>query len=443
MKKHAPILPLLCVFFLSFLSTGCGLATINKAIKNKNYDDIKFIASKLDKDDPGVAKYFFIGLIHRCQDNKAVEAFLDGGYPLDLTDLNKNTHLMLASNSGCYGSAKLFVEKGADVDARQIDGWTPLLLATKSMPTPLRYEWYYSMGINPKGVWQLPKDFDTSQKPEIAKLLIERTRNIDQRGQKGETPLMLACESGYPEVATLLLEKGANIEASDYRLGWTPLMWACFKDHSEIVQLLIEKGADVNAVGLKNGYTSLMVASLKGSTRIFELLLSSGANINIKSKKGVTALALAANTDNSHLFELLVANDAEITRINDDPYINAKLFFHAAQSTNEHFQESSKEYYQIAADSFLKAHDEIKSVYNALQEARIKRKKEEFWYGFAHLLGNLVANVTVMNVFDTNTFCVSSPAKMDLSSIDNALEKCREKMDECEKYRQQCLKLLD
>ena len=397
----------------------------------------------MDKDDPGGAKYFFNGLIHRCQDNKAVEAFLDGGYPLDLTDLNNNTHLMLASNSGCYGSAKLFVERGADVDARQIDGWTPLLLATKSMPTPLRWEWPYSMGINPKGVWQLPKDFDTSQKPEIAKLLIEHTRNIDQRGQKGETPLMLACESGYSEVAALLLQKGADTEASDYGLGWTPLMWACFKDRLEIVQLLIEKGADVNAVGFKNGYSPLMVASLKGSTRISQLLLSSGANINIKSKKGVTALALAANTDNSQLFELLVANGAEITRINDDPYINAKLFFHAAQSTNEHLQESSKHYYQIAADSFLEAHDEIKSVYDELREVKLKKKIEQFWLGFAHVLGNLVANVTVMNVFDTNTFYVSSPAKMDLSSIDKALEKCRKKMDECEKYRQQCLKRLD
>jgi hypothetical protein len=207
MKKHIIITILLLASLYQFIIIGCGAGGLYKAIREKDYAHIESYASNLDKDDPGMAKYTVTFHLDGCSDSKVIEAFISGGYPIHLTDLNRNTLLMIACNSGCFESAKLLIENGAYIGATQIDGWTPLLLATKSKPVPLRYEWYYSMGINPTGVWQAAEWIDTSQKPQIAMLLIERMRSsIDQRGKKGETPLMFAGGSGYQEVVLLLID---------------------------------------------------------------------------------------------------------------------------------------------------------------------------------------------------------------------------------------------
>jgi ankyrin repeat protein len=69
----------------------------------------------------------------------------------------------------------------------------------------------------------------------------------------------------------LLLEKGADVNAVDYR-GYTPLMQAAYCDEasSELIRLLLAKGASVNATG--EGETPLSLAVKRGETEITRLL---------------------------------------------------------------------------------------------------------------------------------------------------------------------------
>jgi len=67
-------------------------------------------------------------------------------------------------------------------------------------------------------------------------------KNID-----GWTPLHKAAQKGHKEVAELLIAGGADVNAKD-RDGETPLHRVAIWGHKEVAELLIAKGADVNAM---------------------------------------------------------------------------------------------------------------------------------------------------------------------------------------------------
>ena len=77
--------------------------------------------------------------------------------------------------------------------------------------------------------------------------LIEKGADVHAKDNNGWTPLHWASYRGNLKMAQLLIEKGADVNAKNYH-GNTPLYWASFKGYLEITQLLIEKGADVNVI---------------------------------------------------------------------------------------------------------------------------------------------------------------------------------------------------
>jgi hypothetical protein len=70
--------------------------------------------------------------------------------------------------------------------------------------------------------------------------------DINAKENDGATALMLAAQYGHLEVVRLLLLRGAEVNAQD-RKGATALMLASQKNQLRIVRALLLKGADVNA----------------------------------------------------------------------------------------------------------------------------------------------------------------------------------------------------
>lgn len=77
---------------------------------------------------------------------------------------------------------------------------------------------------------------------EIARLLIEHGANVNAADEYGISPLMSACDGGYVETARLLIERGADVNAVDENLE-TVIDNISYLSQPEIYDLLRESGA--------------------------------------------------------------------------------------------------------------------------------------------------------------------------------------------------------
>ena len=129
--------------------------------------------------------------------------------------------------TGSLEEVKRAIEAGANVNARDEIGMTPLMQAA----------WF-------------------NQNPEVIKVLLEAGAEINTRTENGMTPLFWAAWlNENPEVIKVLLEAGTNVDARD-KWGSTPLMQAAgWNENPEVIKVLLEAGAD-GKIWCKNGKTT-------------------------------------------------------------------------------------------------------------------------------------------------------------------------------------------
>ncbi|MBS1857315.1 MAG: ankyrin repeat domain-containing protein [Acidobacteria bacterium] len=164
-------------------------------------------------------------------------------------DARGNSPLMYAAALGNLESMRLLLEAGADPNAANDFGATPLM---------------WCAGDAAK-----------------VRLLLEHGANVNARSRLGRTPLLAAAAyDGATEAASLMIDKGADVNAGD-ESGMTVLEQAAGVNHIELVRLLIAKGAKVDTVD-KGGVSPLIAAAGSGdhAGRLVQLLLDHGANVN-------------------------------------------------------------------------------------------------------------------------------------------------------------------
>lgn len=111
-----------------------------------------------------------------------------------------------------------YIQAGADLNAKDSRGWTPLHSAA-------RY----------------------SGQPAVLAALLETGALVNVKDSAGDTPLhWAAAENPNVKVLVLLLQAGADVNASD-RFGWIPLHNAAAENSNpEIIRALLEAGSKRN-----------------------------------------------------------------------------------------------------------------------------------------------------------------------------------------------------
>ena len=226
-------------------------------------------------------------------ENQLIDAVQQGNAPAvrvllaEGADVNANRSgwpaLMYAAGNGKTNIVKLLLDKGANIEAKNIYGSTALIIAAYNGHADV-VTLLLAKGAN---IEAKDNDGNTAlanvalsfgrEDVNMVKLLLEKGANIDAKNKNGETALMLAAMEGRAAVVKLLLDKGTDVNTKDNNRN-TALMWAASPSagYAEIVKLLLDKGADVEAKN-NTGETALILAIMSGRAGVFRALFERGA----------------------------------------------------------------------------------------------------------------------------------------------------------------------
>ncbi|MGA7413114.1 MAG: ankyrin repeat domain-containing protein, partial [Bryobacteraceae bacterium] len=232
-------------------------------------------------------------------------------------DKLQTTPLHFAALYGNAASMKVLLDAGADPNALDNRGATPLVYAAYSFEkTKLlvdhgaRVQVAAKNGVTPLDVAAVVH----GNAPSVRYLLehgAEITKPDTKSARRDSYVLTDAAERGDPETIKLLLAHGGDVTVLD-GFGETPLMSAAGGDPlsqcEEKTDLLLP-GSDVNALNtfsgtVKNGpislthLSALMNAAPFCGPSVVAKLVKAGAHVNEKDVKQITALMRAVATDN-------------------------------------------------------------------------------------------------------------------------------------------------
>lgn len=196
------------------------------------------------------------------------------------------------------------IRRGADVNSKDEDGWTPAMFA--SMHGNLYMVEHLKsnraiLNVNNNSLCTALGIAVAYNRVEIVQLLVEHDDNLEMRSANGETVLLKSLDKD-PRIVNALVAAGANVNVRDYR-GQPALVVAVEKGNVENVKCLLKAGADPN-VCTRNGITPLMESARMGLENMTRVIMRSKygingkpevirANIEARDPRGQTSLMMA------------------------------------------------------------------------------------------------------------------------------------------------------
>ena len=144
--------------------------------------------------------------------------------------------------------------------------------------------------------------------------LLAHSYDVNCRDDDGMTPLLLAARLKHENILRLLLERGADPRARCHK-GKTTLHWLTMNHRTHITETLVDlllqnRPPLENADG--NGITPLMAACIFGDLLVAKRLIRHGADLRAASSYGSTALHCAAYNGRAPMISMLLDHGAEL-----------------------------------------------------------------------------------------------------------------------------------
>lgn len=185
---------------------------------------------------------------------------------------------------------------GVDIDARDEDGWTALMIAADKVSAGSGWvlRELLRMGANPAlAAHDGTTALMLAAVNNHAELLPLQPELVAARDDSGQDALIYAATEGKHQNLRLFLAHGATPLTQDEN-GWTALHHAANAGHAECVYHLLKSGAPVNAVSEDGLFTPLHLAVQSKHARCVQQLLRYGADVHCTNGIGQTPLSAAA-----------------------------------------------------------------------------------------------------------------------------------------------------
>lgn len=220
----------------------------------------------------------------RSGDVEVVRSVIESGADVNAPD-SWGTPLAVAVSKGSDKIVQLLIEAGADVEVATSTG--------AGGEHPLHLAATRTSGAN------------------TARLLVNHGAQLDARDKAGRTPLIAAVLADNVEVADVLFAAGADLETVDSNLNYSPLSWAACRGRFMVAKFLLLKGAQINRKTGPDGDTPLHCAVMdKGpSPEMIKYLVANGADVNATNNKGLTPIKRSVNTKVKELLRSLGATE--------------------------------------------------------------------------------------------------------------------------------------
>lgn len=238
---------------------------------------------------------------------------------LGAQDISGATALHEAVRYGKTDIARLLLKAGAQVDALDSIGKTPMLLI---MPVGSQYKSYetllsYKANINQKDMYGdtvLHVATMSNAPSNVLELLVKAGANVNERNKQGVTPIEIAIEQEHAEQVAFFAKTNADIFAEDMD-GNSPLSKALDRPTPDMLKMLVGK-ENINAKD-SSGNTALHIAIQKDAPIAYiKYLIDAGSDVNARNKNGDSVLFIAAEKNRRDAGDLLIEKDADIFATN-------------------------------------------------------------------------------------------------------------------------------
>ena len=230
----------------------------------------------------------------------------------DINARNKEgvTPLTIAIQSEDLQTIKYLTANGASIHTQDTHGKSPLSMAFEMSNDVFEATLNESNCHTQDSEGNTPLHIALINNAPMSKIqhIIGLTQDVNIRNKNGDSPLYLAASRNMEQVGKLLLEKGADIFSTN-KDNNSPLRLA-LKESGSVQNWLITSRTIVSTDG--SGNTVLHYAADWEYANAIKTLLEKGADINAKNANGETCIFNAAKSNNPQIIQLLVDGGASV-----------------------------------------------------------------------------------------------------------------------------------